>query len=243
MDNSALFKLSYGLFVLTAREDGKDNGCIINTAMQVTDMPTRILIAVNKNNLTHDMVKNTGVFNLSVLSQEAVFWVFQHYGFQSGRDVDKFANIPVARTANGLRYVEGSSNAVISGTVISTQDCGTHTVFIADVTETMVLNNVPSATYQYYFDHIKPKPETGKKTSWVCKICNYVYEGAELPDDYVCPWCTHGPEAFEKVEQEEPAEETKWVCKICNYVYEGEELPADYVCPWCNHGPEAFEKQ
>ena len=117
MDNNALFKLSYGLFVVTARQDGKDNGCIVNTAMQITDTPTQIQICINKGNLTHDMVLSTGEFNLSVLSQDAVFWVFQHYGFQSGREVDKFSMIPEARTENGLRYVEGCTNAVLSGKV------------------------------------------------------------------------------------------------------------------------------
>ena len=198
MDNNALFKLSYGLFVLTARQEGKDNGCIINTAMQITDTPKQIQVVVNKENLTHDMILATGQFNVSVLSQEAVFWIFQHYGFQSGKDVDKFANIPEARTANGLRYVEGCTNAVISGKVVSTVDCGTHTMFIAEVTEAKTLSEVPSMTYQYYFDHVKPKPEPAKKSSWVCKICNYVYEGEELPADFVCPWCKHGPEDFIK---------------------------------------------
>lgn len=200
MDNQAMFKLGYGLYVLTARQDGKDNGCIINTVMQITDDPKQIILGVNKENLTHDMVLQTGIFNVSVLTQEAVFWIFQHYGFQSGRDVDKFANIPESRTENGLRYVEGCTNAVISGKVVSTQDCGTHTLFVAEVTDAKVLSETPSATYQYYFDHIKPKPEPAKKTSWVCKICNYVYEGETLPADYVCPWCKHGPEDFEKVE-------------------------------------------
>ena len=198
MDTNALFKLSYGLFVLSAKENGKDNGCIINTAMQLTDTPAQIAVAVNKQNYTHDMVKNTGVFNLSVLSQDAVFWVFQHYGFQSGRDVDKFANLPDARTENGLRYVQGCTNAVISGKVVSTVDCGTHTLFIAEVTDAKILSEEPSVTYQYYFDHIKPKPQPTEKKSWVCKICGYVYEGEELPADYECPWCKHGPEAFEE---------------------------------------------
>lgn len=198
MDNNALFKLSYGLFVLTARQEGKDNGCIINTAMQITDTPRQIQVVVNKENLTHDMILATGQFNISVLSQDAVFWIFQHYGFQSGKDMDKFANIPEARTANGLRYVEGCSNAVISGKVVTTVDCGTHTMFIAEVTEAKTLSEVPSMTYQYYFDHVKPKPEPAKKSSWICKICNYVYEGEELPADFVCPWCKHGPEDFEK---------------------------------------------
>ena len=200
MDTQALNKLSYGLFVLTARQDGKDNGCIINTAGQITVTPNRIQITVNKQNLTHDMVLATGEFNVSVLSQDAVFWVFQHYGFQSGRDVDKFADIPETRTANGIRYVAGCTNAVISGKVVSTVDCGTHTLFIADVTDALVLSEEPSMTYQYYFDHVKPKPQATQKTSWVCTVCNYVYEGEELPPDYVCPLCKHGPEAFVKQE-------------------------------------------
>ena len=198
MDNSALFKLSYGLFVLTARQDGKDNGCIINTAIQITDTPKQIQVTVNKQNLTHDMILQTGIFNVCVLSEEAVFWIFEHYGFQSGRETDKFANIPEIRTANGLRYVEGCTNAVISGKVVSTVDCGTHTMFIAEVTDAKVLSQEPSMTYQYYFDHVKPKPQPVQKVSWVCKICGYVYEGEELPADFICPWCKHGPEDFEK---------------------------------------------
>ena len=198
MDNQAFFKLSYGLFVLTARQDGKDNGCIINTVTQVTESPKRLQIAVNKQNLTHDMVMATGEFNISVLAEDAVFWIFQHYGFQSGRDVDKFANLPEARMGNGIRYVEGCTNAVFSCKVFETVDCGTHTVFFADVTDAKLLSDAPSMTYQYYFDHVKPKPQPTQKAKWVCKICGYVYEGENLPEDYVCPWCKHGPEAFEK---------------------------------------------
>lgn len=201
MDRNALFKLSYGLFVLTARQDGKDNGCIINTCSQLTDTPLQIQITVNKANLTHDMILQTGVFNVSVLTQEATFWVFQHYGFQSGRDVDKFANLPEMRTENGLRYVAGCTNAVISGKVVKTVDCGTHTLFIAEVTDAKQLDAAPSATYQYYFDYIKPKPEAPKEESekerWVCTICSYVHEGP-LPEDFICPWCKHGTEVFEK---------------------------------------------
>ena len=201
MDNNAFFKLSYGLFVLTARQDGKDNGCIINTVLQVTDTPKRIQVVVNKDNYTHDMILATGEFNVSVLSQDAVFWVFQHYGFQSGRDVDKFANLPEVRTENGLRYVVGCTNAVISGKVVNTVDCGTHTLFIAEVTEAKQLDPAPSVTYQYYFDHVKPKPAATaeKKTGWVCKICGYVYEGEELPADYICPLCKHGAADFEPI--------------------------------------------
>ena len=197
MDKNALFKLSYGLFVLTAKQDGKDNGCIINTVQQVTSDPMRISVTVNKANLTHDMVLSTGEFNVSVLTEDAVFWIFQHYGFQSGRDVDKFANLPEARTANGIRFVEGCTNAVLSGKVIQTVDCGTHTLFIADVTEAKVLDSAPSVTYQYYFDHIKPKPEPAQQGKWVCKICGFVYEGDPLPEDYICPLCKHGASDFE----------------------------------------------
>lgn len=197
MDKAALFKLSYGLFVLTSRCGGKDNGCIINTCSQLTDSPLQIQVTVNKGNLTHDMIMETGVFNVSVLTEEATFWVFQHYGFQSGRDTDKFANLPEARTQNGVRYVVGCTNAVISAKVVSTVDCGTHTLFIAQVTQAQLLDDAPSATYQYYFDHIKPKPQPAQKESWVCKICGYVHEGP-LPEDFVCPWCKHGADAFEQ---------------------------------------------
>ena len=197
MDKTALFKLSYGLYVLTAKDGDKDNGCIINTCGQLTDTPLQIQVTVNKNNLTHDMIVTTGVFNVSVLTEEATFWVFQHYGFQSGRDTDKFANLPEMRTENGVRYVVGCTNAVISGKVVNTVDCGTHTLFIAEVTEAKQLDPAPSATYQYYFDHIKPKPEPVKAESWVCKICGYVHEG-ELPADFICPWCKHGAADFEK---------------------------------------------
>ena len=202
VDKGAMFKFSYGLFVLTAREGDKDNGCIINTAGQLTDNPKRIQIAVNKSNYTHDMILRTGVFNVSVLSQDAPFKVFQQFGFCSGRDTDKFAGCGYdCRTVNGVRYVPENTNAVISGRVISATDYGTYTLFVADVTEAEVLSGVPSVTYQYYFDHIKPKPAPAaeKKTGWVCKICGYVYEGEELPPDYVCPLCKHGPEDFEKL--------------------------------------------
>lgn len=197
MDKTAFYKFSYGLFVLTARQGNKDNGCIINTAGQLTEDPARIQIAVNKSNLTHDMIMATGEFNISVLSEEAVFWIFQHYGFQSGRDVNKFEMIPEARTANGIRYVEGCTNGVMSGKVITTVDCGSHTLFIAEVTEAKVLSDAPSMTYQYYFDHVKPKPAKAEG-KWVCKICGYVHEGDDLPADFICPWCKHGAEAFEK---------------------------------------------
>lgn len=200
IDNNAMFKLSYGLFVLTAKDGDKDNGCIINTVTQLTDTPKRITIAVNKGNYTHDMIMKTGTFNVSVLSEEVPFKVFQHFGFQSGRDVDKFAEYEtVGRSQNGIIYLTEYTNAFISAQVIETKDYGTHTLFVADVVQAQVLSDVPSVTYSYYFAHIKPKPAPAdeKKKGFVCKICGYVYEGDELPADFICPLCKHGAEDFE----------------------------------------------
>ena len=200
VDKNSLFKLSYGLYVLTARDGEKDNGCIINTVTQLTDTPSRFMIAVNKQNYTHDMILKTGKFNISVLTEEVPFEVFRHFGFQSGREVDKFADRQdVAYSANGVAYITDCTNAVISGNVIETHDYGTHTLFIADVTQAQILSEAPSVTYSYYFDHIKPKPAPAdeKKKGFVCKICGYVYEGDELPADSICPLCKHGADDFE----------------------------------------------
>ncbi len=199
VDSAALRGLTYGLFVLTARDGDKDNGCIINTVQQVTGTPLRVSIAVNKENFTHDMIARTGLFNVSVLATSASMDLFKHFGFQSGRDTEKLANWPDdCRSENGLCYIPGCTNAFISAKVVNTVDCGTHTLFIADVTEARKLSGEPSVTYQYYFDHIKPKPPVlEKKKGFVCKICGYIYEGDELPADFVCPLCKHGPEDFE----------------------------------------------
>ena len=187
------------MFVLTA-QDEKDNGCIVNTVVQLTDTPKRITVAVNKANYTHDLIMKTGVFNVSVLSEDAQFAQFKQFGFQSGRDVEKFAGYDhVERSENGVLYVTENTNALISGKVIETRDYGTHTLFVADVTEAKVLSAVPSVTYDYYFANIKPKPSKleEKKKGHVCKICGYVYEGDPLPADFICPLCKHGAEDFE----------------------------------------------
>lgn len=202
VETDAMFKLTYGLFVLTARQGNKDNGCIINTVTQITSSPLRFTIAVNKANYTHDMIMNTKAFNISVLTCDVPFQIFERFGFHSGRDTDKFAeDKDLKQTENGISYIEKYSNAVISGKVIETIDYGTHTVFVAEVTQAMVLSNVLSVTYQYYMDHIKPKPQPIKenKKGFVCKICGYVYEGEELPDDFICPICKHGAEDFERL--------------------------------------------
>ena len=205
IDPSAMFKFSYGLFVLTAKDGVKDNGCIINTATQLTDKPKRITIAVNKANYTHDMILKTGEFNVSVLSEDVQMDTFKRFGFASGRDTDKFVGCEgLKRSANGLYYLTGCTNAVLSGKVIASYDFGTHTLFVADVTEAKVLSKEPSITYAYYFDHVKPKPlpaamSEGPKTGWICKICGFVYEGETLPPDYICPICKHGVADFEKL--------------------------------------------
>jgi len=198
IDSAAMFKLSYGLFVLTAREGDKDNGCIINTATQLTDAPKRLSIAVNKSGLTHDMILRTGICNISVLTTGAPFSVFQKFGFSSGRNTDKFAGGEIIRSANGLRYIVDNVNGIISGRVVAAYDYGTHTLFVADVTEAFTLSSEPSVTYQYYFDNIKPRPaaKPAQKKRWECKICGYIYEGGFLPEDYICPLCKHGAEYF-----------------------------------------------
>jgi len=203
IEQAAFFKLSYGLFVLSAKDGDKDNGCIVNTVTQITASPLRISVAVNKANFTRDMILKTGEFNVSILTESAPFRIFENFGFHSGRDTDKFAP-PYAydtRAANGLRYVPEHTNAMISAKVAESLNYETHTLFIADVTQAIVISGERSVTYQYYFDNIKPKPQPPKedKKGFVCKICAYVYEGEKLPADFICPLCKHGPEDFEKI--------------------------------------------
>jgi flavin reductase (DIM6/NTAB) family NADH-FMN oxidoreductase RutF len=198
VEPGAMLKLSYGLFVLTARDGERDNGCIINTVSQVTNTPLKITAAVNKANFTHGMVVNTGEFNVSILTESVPFRVIEQFGFSSGKG--KFDGCGYdTRTANGIRYVPEYTNGVISAKVTGSLDCGTHTLFIAEVTQALVLSGEPSVTYQYYFDRIKPapkKPENNER-GFVCKICGYVYEGDKLPDGFICPLCKHGVNDFD----------------------------------------------
>lgn len=202
MDKKTMYKLTYGLFVLTSRRGGKDSGCIINTAGQVTSQPNRISIAVNKDNFTHDLVKDSGRFNISILSEDAAFETFRHFGFQSGKTVDKFKDFTACkRSENGLYYITEGTNGYISAVVEQTLDLGSHTLFIAHVDDMEVLSDTPSATYGYYQSNIKPRPEkpkTSGKTVWRCTVCGYIYEGDELPADFVCPVCKHPASDFEK---------------------------------------------
>lgn len=203
LDPTALFTLSYGLYVLTAREGDRDCGCIVNTVTQLTENPTRIALSVNKQNFTNEVIQRTGVFNISVLTEAATMDLFRHFGFQSGRDVDKFAGRTDPVSENGLRYIDGPANALISGKVEQAIDCGTHMLYIALVTEARKLSDAPSMTYAYYFANVKPKPQPKPaekpRRGFVCRICGYFYEGDELPPDFICPLCKHGAADFEPV--------------------------------------------
>ena len=198
-DLTALFNIGYGLYVVTARDGDKDNGCIVNTVSQVTNTPNRIAVCINKKNLTHDMVKKTGMMNVNCLSVEAPFEVFEHYGFQSGRDVDKIVGEGLLRSDNGVVFLGKYINSFMSLQVEQIVDLDTHSMFICAVTEARVLTKFETMTYTYYQNYVKPKPATEGKKGWVCKVCGYVYEGEDIPDDFICPLCKHGVADFEPI--------------------------------------------
>lgn len=205
IEREAMYKITYGLFMLTTTDGEKQNGCIVNTVSMLTDEPKRIVVFVNKTNYSETLLKKTGVFNVSVLTESAPFTLFKQFGFQSGRDADKFAGGRYETSENGLYYLPEHANAVLSGKVVDHYDYGTHTLFVAEVTEAKTLSDETSVTYEYYQSNIKPKPqlpkaeEKSEKGKWVCKICGYVHEGEELPDDFICPWCKHPADDFERV--------------------------------------------
>lgn len=198
MDNNVLFKLTSGLFLLVAKTD-KDNGCIINTVLQVTASPVRIVTAVNKNNFTHDMLKQTGIFNISILSENAPMDLYKRFGYASGRDINKFEGFnSVSRSENGILYLTEYSNAFLSAKVTEEKDLGTHTLFTAEVTDAEIITDDTSVTYDYYQKNIKAAnpPKTEGKKGFICTVCGYIYEGSTLPEDFICPVCKHGAEAF-----------------------------------------------
>ena len=199
-DMTALFKIGYGLYVVTSNDGKKDNGLIVNTVAQVTSQPNRIAVPINKMNYSHHVIEQTGIMNLNILSEEAPFSVFENFGFQSGRTADKFAGETLTRSDNGLVMLRKYVNAVMSLKVIQYIDLGTHGMFICDVTEARVISNAPSMTYAFYHAHVKPRPATEGKKGFVCKICGYVYEGETLPDDFICPLCKHGAADFEPIQ-------------------------------------------
>jgi Conserved protein/domain typically associated with flavoprotein oxygenases, DIM6/NTAB family len=198
-DLTALFNIGYGLYVVTSNDGKKDNGCIVNTVSQLTSQPNRVAVCINKQNYTHHVVKSTGIMNVNCLSIEAPFKVFENFGFQSGRNVDKFANCSPLRSDNGLVFLPHYINSFMSLKVEDYIDLGTHGMFICSVTEARVINRVETMTYTYYQKNVKPKPATEGKKGWVCKVCGYVYEGEELPEDFICPLCKHGAQDFEPI--------------------------------------------
>ncbi len=196
-----MYKISYGLYMLTTTDGEKQNGCIINTLSMLTDNPKRVTLFVNKANYSNELLKKTGIFNVSVLSESVPFEVFKHFGFVSGREKDKFAEGSYRQSENGLNYLPVYTNAVLSGKVVDSYDYGTHTLFVAEITEAKVLSTEKSVTYDYYQANIKPKPAAkaeSKVEKWVCKVCGYTHEGP-LPEDFICPWCKHPASDFEKI--------------------------------------------
>ena len=199
-DLTALFRIGYGLYVVTSNDGKKDNGLIVNTVIQLTDTPNRVAVNINKANYSHHVIKQTGVLNVNCLSTEAPFSVFQQFGFQTGRSVDKFAGQTVHRSDNGLVFLDKYINAFMSLKVEDYVDLETHGMFICSVTEARVMSNQETMTYTCYQNNVKPKPETEGKKGFVCKVCGYIYEGDELPADYICPLCKHGAADFEPIE-------------------------------------------
>lgn len=206
MDKKAIYNLSYGVFMVSTKAGEVANGCITNTCIQVASNPVRIAISVLNSNYTCDLIKESGIFAVSILDNDCTFETIKHFGFQSGRDVDKFGNITPPTDCNDVPYLGWQSCAVISGKVVEQHDLGTHTLFIAEVVDAKVLSDKEPITYAKYQNEIKPKnnvasaKEAGKKiVGWRCKICNYVYEGSKLPEDYACPLCGHGADDFEPI--------------------------------------------
>lgn len=202
MDNGALFKISYGLFVLGTAAEGKTNACMINTAMQVANDPTRISISVINKNYSAELLKKGGVFTVSMLDTTTKFETIKYFGFQSGYKVDKLKDMPMEKDANGVPYLTWNTCAVLSCKVVEQHDLGSHTVFVGEVVDAKILNNNTPLTYAYYQENIKPKEVVNmskKIKAWRCKICGYVYERAELPKDFVCPLCGHPAEDFEPI--------------------------------------------
>jgi flavin reductase (DIM6/NTAB) family NADH-FMN oxidoreductase RutF/rubredoxin len=207
MNTKALYDLTYGLFVLSAKGTDKENGCIINTCMQVASDPCRIAISVLNHNYTCDLVKESGRFALSILDKTTPFELIRHFGMQSGRDTDKMKDYDFHRDADGLAILAEHACAYLSAKVIDSLDLGTHTLFIAEVMDANLCNDQKPLTYAYYQEHIKPKPEMPKEekkiVAWRCKICGYIYDKADLPEDFICPWCGHGAQDFEPVYEQE----------------------------------------
>lgn len=196
-DLTALFNIGYGLYVVTSNDGRRDNGLIVNTVTQVTNTPNRIAVTINKQNYSHHVIRQTGLMNINCLSVDAPFAVFEKFGFQSGRNVDKFAGCQPLRSDNGLVFLPRHINSFMSLKVEQYVDLDTHGMFICSVTEARVLSKQETMTYTYYQNNVRPRPDAQGKKGYVCKVCGYIYEGDELPEDIVCPLCRHGAADFE----------------------------------------------
>ena len=262
MDPRAMFNISYGLYIIgTADTAGHKAACVVNTVLQVTENPLRVVVAINKKNDTHDTIVRAKQFSISILDQSTSFDTIKHFGFQSSRNVDKFQNPPVStKMADNLPVVTQGVNTVLKCHAIKVTDLGTHSLFLADVVDAKIISDLPTLTYTYYQENVKPKPSKPKsdKTVWRCEICGFEIEADELPADYICPLCGHGKDAFVKVSSSKeapkpesvktvlPAEPTVagakkiWRCETCGYEIEAESLPDDFLCPICSRDKSAF---
>ena len=258
INKKALYNIAYGLYVVTCNDNTKDNGLIVNTVTQVANDPMMVAVAISKQNYSHEVIKETGKMNVNCLTTEAPFSVFEKYGFQSGKTVNKFENTKVNRLDNGLVILSEYINSYMALEVEQYVDLGSHGLFICKVLEAEVVSSASTMTYEYYQKNVKPKPETKKETKgYVCTVCGYVYEGDELPEDIICPLCKHGADAFEKIEEKKNTntEYKKYVCCICGCVYDEEkglpsegipagtkyeDLPDNFQCEVCRVGKENF---
>lgn len=200
INQKALFNIGYGLYVVTANDNGRDNGIIVNTVTQLTNTPNRVAVTINKSNYSHHIIKQNGKMNINCLTTETPFSIFERFGFQSGRNTDKFEGMTITRSQNGLAVLDKYINALISLSVENYIDLDTHGMFICTVTEMKKLSDNPTMTYTYYQDNVKPKPQKTEKKGYICRICGYVYEGETLPEDFICPICKHGASDFEKIQ-------------------------------------------
>ena len=247
IDSKAFFKISYGLYLATTFNGVKHNGMILNTAIQVTSSPERLSVTINKDTFTHSVILETKKLNICCLTTKTPFSIFENFGFKSGKDVDKFTSIPFNVVDNGLAVLKDYVNAYFSLNVINVVDLGTHSMFICDITESKVISDIDSITYDYYQNNVKPKKDAPKKSGYVCKICGYFHEGDELPEDFICPICKHGVEVFERVEDmsatkpDNTVSTTKYKCLVCGAEFELKD--GDKVeCPICGVGEEYLEK-
>ncbi len=271
IDPTALFRIGYGLYVITLSDGAKFNGMICNTVMQVASTPLKLAVSINKANYSHDVIRKSGKMNVNVLDQSAPFDVFKCFGFRSGRDADKLAGVPYTLSANGLPVLSQNCNAFFSLEVESYSDVGSHGLFICTLSEAKVLGKGETMTYSYYQANVKPKPAPAKKKGFVCTVCGYVYEGDTLPDDFICPLCKHPASDFKPLDDSAapaaeapkttPKQETtmkKYVCDVCGYTYDPEvgdpengiaagtafeDLPADWVCPVCSVPKDNFKPE